>query len=219
MPKTWPLARKDKKFVIFGKGASKQERSLPLLVILRDLLRVVATRSEAKKILKDGLVLINSKSVKDERFNVGLFDRIEIKRLEKFFTVHFTEKGKLTVVEIDKEQSETKPCKIIGKCTLSKDKQQINCEDGRNFIALHKEGVENFRVGDTLIVELKTNKIKGLLKLEKGAFVLITRGRNAGKHGKIEELKEKLAIVKIEDKTVSVPKQNLIALEEKEFRK
>lgn len=218
MPKTWPLQKKDKKFIIRGKGAIKQELSLPLLIVLRDLLKIVATRAETKKILKEKVILVNGKVAKDEKLKVGLFDRIEIKKLNKFFTLHFTESGKLNVVEISKERSETKPCKIIGKKILSKNRLQINCDDGRNFIISHKAIDKNFKVGDTLIIFLKTNTIKEHLKLCKGAFVLIISGKNMGKHGKIEDLDEKTAWICIKNKKILVPKKNLIVLEESELK-
>ena len=139
MPKTWPLQRKDKKFITRGRGAQKQELSLPLVVALRDVLKIAQAASEVKTLLKEGNVLVNGKVVKDVKFNVGIFDRIYVKKIDKHFTVHFTEKGKLNVIEISKDKSAMKPCKIIGKRIVNKGQLQLNCNDGRNFL-LAKHG-------------------------------------------------------------------------------
>ncbi len=216
MPKTWPLQRKDRTFIIKGIGAQKDELSIPLLVVLRDLLKVLDNSKEAKKLLVQKNIFINDKIVVETKTKVGLFDRIYIKKLDKHFSLYFTDKGKLTILEIDKHKSESKPCRIVGKKVLKGKKLQINCNDGRNFIV---QGKTDYNVGDTLIIELKTNKITHHLKLGKGAFVLIFGGKSIGQHGKIENIEKQNALVHIKDKITSVPKKNLFVLEEKEFEK
>lgn len=217
MPKTWPLQRKDKKYITVGKGTQKLELSVPLLVALRDMLKVLSSKNEAKKLLKEGDIIVNGRVVKDIKTSIGLFDRLHIKKLERYYSVYLTEKGKLSITEINEKKNERKPCKIIGKKILPKKKLQINCNDGRNFMLEHAKS--NFRVGDSLIVELKTNKIAEHLSLAKGAFVMITAGRNSGKHGKIEAIDGNMAIVHTKHTKISVPKWNLFVLEEKEFEK
>lgn len=214
MPKTWPLKRKENVFIVKGRGPHKLELSLPLIVILRDMLKVLNTTAEAKKILNEKAVIINNRVVKDIKFRVGIFDRIYIKKLEKYYTVRLTEKGKLEVVEITEKKSETKPCKIIGKKTLKGNKIQLNCNDGRNFVVSQK-----FGVGDTIIVDLKTNKIVKQLSFEKGSFVLVYKGSNRGKKGKIESFNEKTAVIEIKNEKISVPKENVFILEEDEYEK
>lgn len=217
MPKTWPLQRKDKKYITVGKGTQKQELSISLLVALRDMLKVLATKAEAKKLLKEGNVIVNGRIVKDIKVAIGLFDRLHIKKLEQYYSIYLTEKGKLSLIEINEKKSEKKPCKIIGKKVLAKNKLQINCNDGRNFILEHVKS--SLKVGDSLIVELKTNKIAEHLPLAKGAFVMIIAGRNLGKHGKIETIDGDIAAVHLKHTKISVPKWNLFVLEEKEFEK
>ncbi|MCS7134639.1 MAG: 30S ribosomal protein S4e, partial [Candidatus Pacearchaeota archaeon] len=53
IPKTWPLPKKVRKFVVVPKG-KKLEYSIALAVILRDFLKQVTTRREAKKVIREG---------------------------------------------------------------------------------------------------------------------------------------------------------------------
>lgn len=217
MPKTWPLKRKENKFVIKGEGPHKLELSLPLLVILRDLLKVLTTKTEAKKILKENNAIVNNKVIKNIKFRVGLFDRIYFKKLEKYYSLYLNEKGKLEVQEITREKSEFKPCKIIGKKILKGKRTQLNCSDGRNFIISD----DKFKVGDSIIIDLKNNKIIKHLKMEKGNFALIIEGKNRGACGKIESINNtnNTVIIALKDKKISVPRKNIFVLEENEYEK
>ncbi|MCX8194186.1 MAG: S4 domain-containing protein [Candidatus Pacearchaeota archaeon] len=212
-PKSWPILRKEKVFVAVGKSPHKLELSLPLIVIFRDLLKIANNTREIKKIISEKNVFINNKIVKDVNFRAGLFDRIYVKKLEKYFSIYLTEKGKLEVREINKEKSEIKPCKIIGKKTLKGGKTQINCSDGRNFITSDK-----FEVGDGIIVNLKNNKIIKRIGFERGNFALIIKGKNKGAHGKIEEINN-IVTIKYKDKKIKIPKENLFVIEENELKK
>ncbi|MGB9708344.1 MAG: S4 domain-containing protein [Candidatus Pacearchaeota archaeon] len=219
MPKTWPLQRKDKKFITRGRGAQRQELSLPLVVVLRDVLKIAQTASEVKKLLKDGNVNINGKVVKDVKSNVGIFDRIYISKIDKQFTIHLMENGKLNVTEINKNKGSTKPCRIISKRIINKNQLQLNCSDGRNFLFTKHDESKEYKVGDSILIAIGTNKIIKVLKMEKGAFVLIISGKNIGKHGKIESLEGKMAIIHTKHGKVTAPKDNLFVLEEREFEK
>ena len=44
-PKTWPVQRKSTKYILVSRNS---DNSIPLLIVLRDLLKVVRKRKEAK---------------------------------------------------------------------------------------------------------------------------------------------------------------------------
>lgn len=213
MPKSWPLPRKEKKFIIRGKGPHSSKISIPLLIFLRDILKEIKTRKEIKKVLQEGMILIDNRVIKDEKFNVGLFDRIHIKKLEKTFTVHLTKKGKLKILEISKEKANKKPCKIIGKKILKRNKIQINLHDGKNFIVDKKD----IRVGDSAILDIKANKIISYLKLGRGASIFIVGGRHIGESGKISDIDEKVSIL-IDNKNFKISKENIFVVDEQELK-
>ena len=208
MPKSWPLPRKERKFIIKGSGPHSLKSSIPSLIVLRDILKVVKTKKEAKKVLNENLVLVDNHIIKDEKFGVGFLDRIYIKKLEKAFTVSFTKKGKLQIQEIDKEKANKKPCKIIGKTILKYNKIQVNLYDGKNFIITQK----NINVGDSALLDLKTSKIIGYLKLQKGAHVVIIGGKHLGSIGEISEINDKIFIIS-EGKTLDIQKENVFVIE------
>ncbi len=217
MPRSWPIPKKEKKFIVRGRGAHPSRISIPLLVIVRDIIKEALTKREVKKLLNNHLILIDNRAVKDEKFNVGLFDRIYIKKLEKAFSIYLTKKGKLKIQEISKDKASKKICKIIGKKILKGNKFQINLYDGKNFI-LEKEKKKDLRVGDSLILDFKTNKIIDYLKLSEGSSVLIIGGKHIGYTGKISEIDERIS-VKIKDKIFKISKENIFVIDEKELKK
>ncbi len=211
MPKSWPLPRKETKFINKPRGPHPLRISLPIVVILRDILKIAHTKKEVKKILQDGLILIDNKIIKDEKFGIGLFDRIYMKKLEKTFTMHLTKKGKFKVEEINKEKANKKPCKITGKKIIKNNKIQINLHDGKNFIINKKDT----KVGDTVLIDLKTNKIVSFLKLNKGISCLIIGGKHMGEEGEIFKIEDKISI-KIKDKIFKITKDKIFVIEKNE---
>jgi len=183
------------------------------LIVIRDVLGEVRTRKEAKKVLQEGLILVDNKIIKDEKFNVGLFSRIYIKKLEKTFTLYLTKKGKLNVREIDKERASKKYCKIIGKKILKGFKTQINLYDGKNLIVDKKD----VKVGDSAVLDLNKNKIIDYLKLDKGAFVFIIGGKHIGSIGKISEVDEKISVM-IDNKNFKISKENVFVIQKEELK-
>jgi small subunit ribosomal protein S4e len=81
--------------------------------------------------------------------------------------------------------AEKKICKIIGKTSVE-GKTQLNLHDNRNIIA--KEG--EYKVGESLVIEVPSQKILEHIKLGAGCVAMITHGKNSGKIGKIKEIKE-----------------------------
>ena len=82
-PRWWPIERKTKKFILAPRGPHTKDFSLPLLVLIRDVLKLSETGKEAKNIIKKGEVLVDGKKRKDPNFGVGLLDLIEIPSLKK----------------------------------------------------------------------------------------------------------------------------------------
>ncbi|MCL5730063.1 MAG: hypothetical protein M1165_00660 [Candidatus Pacearchaeota archaeon] len=75
-PKSWPIERKGTKYLVrpnynTGKG-------VPILIILRDMLKFADNRTEAKKALHAKQVLLNKKAIFDDRENALLFDVITL---------------------------------------------------------------------------------------------------------------------------------------------
>lgn len=76
VPKSWPIPRKGTTFVVkpnfgFSKG-------MPLLIILRDMLKIAKDRKEVKKAIHFKSILVNGREARDEREGILLFDVITI---------------------------------------------------------------------------------------------------------------------------------------------
>jgi small subunit ribosomal protein S4e len=200
-PRWWPIERKTKKFITSPRGPHPKKLSLPLLVLIRDVFKFAETKKEAKSIIKNGEILIDSKKRKDPNYGVGLLDVIEIPSLKKRWRA--VPRNGLTFIEIPAKESKLKICKIINKKTLKGNKNQLNMHDGRNIFS-----GEKYSTHDSLLIELPEQKIKEHLKLEKGFLVLVFGGKNAGKVANVKEIEQKRVWLE-DEKVFEVPK-NLI---------
>jgi len=179
MPNTWPIPRKGRRQRFIANPSHSKNKSITILAILRDLLKIANTRKEVKYIVSNGDVLINNKIRKDEKFPVFAFDTVNLSKLNKYYRLEIVNK-KYVLNEIDAKQSEFKTTKIIGKKVLSKKNIQMNLEDGTNLI-YNKE----FKVGDSVVFNTKENKIEKILSLKPKANVEIIGGKHAGEKGEI----------------------------------
>jgi len=203
-PKWWPIERKAKKFIISPKGPYLREFSLPLLVLVRDVLKIAENEKEASKIIKKGEILVDGRKRKDPKFGTGLFNVIEIPSIKKFYRV--IPKDGLSLVEIPEKEAKLKICKIIDKKSLKGNKIQLNLNDGRNILSNEK-----YSTHDSLLIELPEQKIIDHIKFAENSTCVIFKGKNAGMVGKIRTI-EKDRILMGNEKTIEVPKDFVIVI-------
>lgn len=182
-PRWWPIKRKERKFVISVRGAHPKEFSLPLLVLVRDVLKLAETNREARKIIKEGQVLVDKKKRKDPKYGIGLFDVVDIPATKKSWRA--VPINGLSFIEIPESESKLKICKIVGKKTLKGNKNQLNLNDGRNLLTDKK-----YATYDSLVLEMPEQKVVDHLKFETGSTVVVVRGSNAGKTAKIKTIEK-----------------------------
>ena len=203
-PKWWPIERKVKKFIFAPRGAYKKELSLPLLVFVRDILKITENRKEAFNAIKKGEVLVDGRKRKDPNYGLGLFNVIEIPSLNK--TWRAVPKNGLSFIEVPEKESKLKICKIVNKKSLKGNKVQINLNDGRNILTN-----ENYSTYDSLLIQVPEQKIIDHIKFAENSVCMIFKGKNAGMIGKIKTI-EKNRILMGDDKTVEVPKDFIIVV-------
>ena len=85
--KIWPITRKGSKFIVVPSHGGENE--IPVLILLRDVLKHVQTRKELNKILKENKILVNNKAIKEDNYSLSLFDTISLKYLGKFYRVTY----------------------------------------------------------------------------------------------------------------------------------
>jgi small subunit ribosomal protein S4e len=190
IPKSWPIQRKGTTFVVQpNRGFSD---SLPVLIILRDLLKVAQNRKEAKKMIHMKHILLNGKEVRDEKEGVVLFDIITLVPSKKNYKLIVLKNEKFNMEEIKEHEANTKIVKIIGKKVLKGKKIQLNMSDGRNFLADLK-----CKMGDSVLINLKNKKIEKCLPLAENSEAIIFAGKHSGEKGKIEKIDKEKKTVEI----------------------
>ncbi|MAE42848.1 30S ribosomal protein S4e [Candidatus Woesearchaeota archaeon] len=198
-PKTWKIMRKERTYVTKpSPGTHKIALSLPLNVILRDMLNYAATNREVKFIVSNKNITVDGIRKKDCKFPVGLFDVLSLNDTNEHFRVLLDKKGKLDLIKIKKEESAIKLCKITGKKSV-KGKLQLNLYDGKNILVEKKD----FKVGDTILLVLgKKFEIKEHVKLDKNSLIYLTGGKHIGQIGKVQDIAGRKIIYKTEDDNV-----------------
>lgn len=197
-PKTWGVTRKDARFITKpAPGPHSMESGMPISVLLKTVLGYAGTTSEARKILNAGQVKVDGKARKDFKFPVGIFDTIEFTSIGEYFRVMLNRKGKIGLVKISKEESQFKPCKIIGKKAV-KGKVQLNLYDGKNILADPADG-SSYNVGDTILLTLPEQKISKHLKLDKKSAIFLIGGKHIGESGNVENINKDKIVYKDEN--------------------
>ena len=195
VPKSWAIPRKGSAYVV--RPSSKLYSGIPLLIALRDLLKLTKNRRETKKAIIEKFVLLNGKPVKDERTALVLFDVITIVPSKANYRLTLSDKGKFFFEEIKKD-FDKKIAKIINKKILKGKRAQFNLSDGRNVLTQ-----DSHKIGDSVILNLKENKIERSLPLKEKSNVIVCGGKHIGAKGEITKVDEKQKIVEIqtEEKT------------------
>ncbi len=186
-PKSWPIKRKGVKWIAKPTpGPHNLQSSIPLIILLRNILKLTKTKRETKKLLNTGAVIINKKIRKEPNFPVGIMDIIEFPKTNQCLMLKLNEKEKFTLVQIKKEDAQYKLYKIINKISLKNKKIQLNLIDGTNLLV--EKG--DYKTGDTIVYNLLTKKIEKRLGLEKGALIYLISGKHTGVIGTLEEIKK-----------------------------
>lgn len=186
IPRFWRVAAKTKKWVVAPRpGPHRKFESVPLQVLLRDVLGLIEKGKEARTVIKRGEISVDGKPRKDHAYPVGLFDVVSIKSIGKNFRAVPSKKN-LSFVEIPESEAKLKLCKIVGKTVVAKGKLQLNLHDGKNILADKKE----FNTGDSLLVEIPSLRIVEHIPLQEGVTGIVTKGVDVGKTGKIIKMSQ-----------------------------
>ncbi len=184
-PKAWKIPRKTSTWITKPKpGPHNLEASVPLNVLVRDMLGLAKTTKESKVIIKQGKIKVDGKVRKDLKFPVGFMDTISVPAINKYYRIVYDRLGKLITVEIDRNDANKKLVRVKNKTPVKGGKIQINLHDGRNIL-LEKTDI---KTGDTLMIRVPDQKIEKTIRLEKGALAYIVGGGHTGELAKIEEI-------------------------------
>ena len=197
MPRNWPMPRKGTAYVV--RPMSDLSNSIPLLIVLRDLLKIAQTRREVKRAIHQKHILLNAKKINDEKASLHLFDTLSIIPLKKNYRIGLSQKGKFEAMEIKDGESNHKIAKIIDKKTLNGKKTQLNLSDGRNFLSDIK-----CNVNDSVLIKLKEKKIEKCLPLKENSTALVISGKHMGETGVIKRIYREKKMAGLENKNLNV---------------
>jgi small subunit ribosomal protein S4e len=200
-PKTWNILRKTTKFVTRqNPGAHSKNLSISLNNLLKDILKLTKTTKETKYVLTKQEVLVNNKREKDNKAQAGFLDVISIPSINKTYRISIDQKGMLKTKEITNEQANDLILKVTGKTKIRGGKVQLNTLNGFNILTSEADA-KKYKLRDTIIFSIKDNKIKQHLPMEKGAQMIITSGKHAGKYGEIVSIGDKIVKIKSDTDT------------------
>ncbi|MFQ5800373.1 MAG: 30S ribosomal protein S4e [Candidatus Hydrothermarchaeales archaeon] len=208
-PRNWKIERKTHTWIVRPRPSGhKFEESIPLLHIVRDILGHGENYREAKRIIKEGKILVDGRVVKDPKRGVGLMDVIEVPMTKERYIVIVDKAGALTLEGIRATETNSKVLKIANKTIVKRGLVQLNFHDGKNML-VEPQKAKDYQVHDTIVMNLKKNSIKQHIKYEEGALVFVTKGSHRGEIATIKEIKK-----------IRSPMPNIVTLERKgkEFR-
>ena len=193
-PKIWPIARKEYKFAIrVMPGPHPKEQSIPLYIILKDILKLVRNRREAKRIVAEGQIKVDGRIRRDLRYPVGLMDVIELIKIQEYYRVLPLPNYKFMLHPISKEEATYKLCSIKDKVTIKGGHIQLALHDGRNQI-VHVKDPRNpeedvYHTRDSVKISIPDQKLLGHIEFKEGVQALIVFGKNMGHFGVIKSIR------------------------------
>lgn len=213
-PLFWGITRKDKRFVVTVRpGGHKKDHSIPSAVFVRDTVKLANTLREAKSVIYGGKVKVDGVTRKSLHHGIGLMDVIELEGVPEIYRLVPKDLTVLKPITINASEKTKKLVKVTKKVTIKGKKTQLGFHDGRNLISDAK-----VNVGDTCVVQVPETKILDVVKLEKGAQVIVTSGVNAGKMGRVAEMREgtfvlpKRALIDIDGRQIEIPSESIMAV-------
>ncbi|MCK5177831.1 MAG: 30S ribosomal protein S4e [Candidatus Aenigmarchaeota archaeon] len=205
-PDSYRQKGKELKFSVkVSPGPHKAENSIPLSVVLKDILKYASITKEAKRIISKREILVDGRVRTNTKLGVGFMDILSIPKIDEFYRVSIKDK-RLALIPIDKKEGNDKICQLVGKKKGKKGIIQLSLHDGRNILIDSKDkNVSNYKLGDSLQISLPEQKIKKHMPLNKDASVMITDGKNKGLVGTVIDIqttkgfKPPLYVIKTED--------------------
>ncbi len=184
-PTSWPVSRKKHVWVTKQTpGAHAIDRSMPLLVLLRDLAGYCDTAREARRIIGERKVLVDGKVATHFKAPVGVMDVVSFPDSKEHFRLLLDRLGHFRLMRITPEEAKWKLVRIENKTTIKDGRTQLNLHDGRNIVL--DKNVR--RTGDTLKISIPDQKILGVHEFKVGSTAYLTGGTHIGQFGTVEEL-------------------------------
>ncbi len=211
-PIYYAISKKHNKYTTkMSCGRHTKDKAIPLLLFIRDKLNLSDKKVEIVKIVKQGLIKVNGKVIKDYKYPIGLNDIVNIDKLDKNYKISIDKKAHFSFEEIDKKNKIARICKVIKKYKIKKGIIMLGLHDGTNI-----KGKDNININDSVILNEK-KEIDKILPLKKNAKCFIIDGVHVGDNGTLEEIKsiedKKQVIIKKQDAEFETSLKNIMVIE------
>jgi small subunit ribosomal protein S4e len=186
-PRAWTIPRKGTKWVKRpGPGPHAQDQSIPLLLVLRDIRHLVETAREARILLRSGAVRVDGKVAKDLDRGLGLMDTLSLAApLDAHYRVVKNRRGKLILVAIPSAEATLKIGRVRFKHAVRKGRVEVTLHDGRNLLV---PSTSAYHVGDSLKLEVPSQKVVDHIPLAAGALAYVAGGSHVGELARVERV-------------------------------
>ena len=185
MPKTWNIQRKTHKWSVkAAPGPHSRSKSIPLLLVMRDILKLANSSKEARKILHDGNVMVDGIIRRDYKFPIGVFDILTIPKMDVAYRVVLDRKQRLSLHKIG--DSENKLCRIDNKTIVKGGNIQLNLHDGSNIIS----DEYSYHTFDSVLISVPDKKVVKHLVYKPGNLALVIGGTHSGELATIVDVRK-----------------------------
>ncbi|MCI4368814.1 MAG: 30S ribosomal protein S4e [Thermoplasmata archaeon] len=186
-PRSWMIPRKGTKWVKRpAPGPHAQDQSIPLLLVLRDIRKLAKSAREARILLKDGKVKVDGKVTRDLSRGLGLMDTISFGApLNEHFRILKDKLGRLSLQSIPEREASIKLGRVRFKHAVTGGKVEVTLHDGRNLLVAPDSA---WRVGDSVKLELPTQKVIGHLALAPGQLAYVSGGTHVGEIARVDHV-------------------------------
>ena len=195
-PKFWSIHRKETKFTVKpSAGPHAISNSIPLLVVIRDILHLAETAREVKYILNAGNIKVDGIIQKNFKYPVGLMDVLEIPKINRFYRVIPAPRKGLILHSIEDDETGYKLCRIENKSVNKGGHIQLNLHDGRNILIRLNDPTnaeeDIYKTKDVLKISIPSQEILEHVKFDENIFSIVIAGRNLGLTGKITKIEKR----------------------------
>ncbi len=189
-PEFWPILRKERVWTVKpSPGPHPISRSLPLLIIVRDILGIAETSREARRVIAEGHIKVDGRVRRNYKYPVGLMDVIEIVDTQEYFRMVPVPVKVMSLVPIPKDEASIKLCRIENKTTVKGGHIQLNLHDGRNLLVRVSDPQnpveDRFKTLGSVKISIPANELVDYYPLEEGSLVIVIGGRNVGRVAKL----------------------------------
>jgi small subunit ribosomal protein S4e len=184
-PKHWMLDKLGGVFATRPRaGPHRLLESLPLSLVLRNKLKYALTGREISMVIKQRTVEVDGRPRTDSKYPAGFMDVITIPKTKDRFRLLYDVKGRFVLHKIAEAETTFKVCRV-SKVAYAPDRTPfIATHDGRTI----RYADPNIREDDSVVVDLKSGKVREFVRFKPGALAYVTGGANRGRIGEIVDV-------------------------------